>query len=123
MADETTQPPKPPTADEEKAAKIAEAKARAAAAKQAAGEKAAPAQPAATAGAAGAPKAPVKKKEEGPKPTDAANHALVKRLREQLDGAILEASEFIGQLSISVAPSRILETCDLLKRNAETPFI
>jgi NADH-quinone oxidoreductase subunit C len=114
----------PSTADEEKAAKIAEAKARAAAAKQAAGAKPAPGQPAAvgaTAGA-GAPKPPVKKKEEGPKPTDASNHALVKRVRERLDGVVLEATEFIGQLSINVSPSRIVETCDLLKRDAETPF-
>ncbi|HEX8650636.1 MAG TPA: NADH-quinone oxidoreductase subunit C [Pyrinomonadaceae bacterium] len=113
----------PSTADEEKAAKIAEAKARAAAAKQAAGAKPAPGQPAAGAtAAAGAPKPPVKKKEEGPKPTDASNHALVKRVRERLDGVILEATEFIGQLSISVTPSRIVETCDLLKRDAGTPF-
>jgi NADH-quinone oxidoreductase subunit C len=120
------QPPggaSPATADAEKAAKIAEAKARAAAAKQAAGEKLAPGQPAATAGAAaGAPKAPVKKKEEGPKPTDASNHPLVKRIREKLDGAVREAFEFIGQLSIHVAPTRIVETCELLKRDAETPF-
>jgi NADH-quinone oxidoreductase subunit C len=116
----------PSTADEEKAAKIAEAKARAAAAKQAAGDKPAPKPPgapgAAAAGAAGAPKPPVKKKEEGPKPTDASNHALVKKLRGRLDGAITEASEFIGQLSIRVSPPRIVEVCELLKRDAETPF-
>src|SRR5438045_2884534 len=75
-----------PNSDSEKAAKIAEAKARAEAAKQAAVDKPAPAG----AAAAGAPKAPVKKKDEGPKPTDAANHPLVKRLRESLDGAITE---------------------------------
>jgi NADH-quinone oxidoreductase subunit C len=115
----------PSTADEEKAAKIAEAKARAAAAKQAAGDKPAPkppGAPGAAAGAAGAPKPPVKKKEEGPKPTDASNHALVKKLRGRLDGAITEASEFIGQLSIRVSPPRIVEVCELLKRDAETPF-
>ncbi|HYJ47673.1 MAG TPA: hypothetical protein VEV81_13745, partial [Pyrinomonadaceae bacterium] len=76
----------PSQSDLEKAAKIAEAKARAAAAKQAAGDKPAPAQPAA---GTGAPKAPVKKKDEGPKPVDAANHPLVKRLREALDGAVM----------------------------------
>lgn len=117
----------PSTADEEKAAKIAAAKARAAAAKQAAGDKPAPKPPgipgaAAPAAAAGAPKPPVKKKEEGPKPTDAANHALVKKLRERLDGAIVEASEFIGQLSIRVASTSIVEVCELLKRDDETPF-
>ncbi|HVF50374.1 MAG TPA: NADH-quinone oxidoreductase subunit C [Pyrinomonadaceae bacterium] len=115
----------PSQADLEKAAKIAEAKARAAAAKQAAGDK--PSAPAAPAGAAaaagaGAPKAPVKKKEEGPKPTDASGHPLVKRLRERLDGAVLEASSFLDQLSVRVAPARIVEVCDALRRDAETPF-
>src|SRR4051812_47291132 len=64
----------PAQSDLEKAAKIAEAKARAEAAKQAAANKPVPA-----AAGAGAPKAPVKEKDEGPKPTDAANHPLVKR--------------------------------------------
>ena len=111
----------PSTADAEKAAKIAEAKARAAAAKQAAGDKLTPATPGAPA-AAGAPKPPVKKKEEGPKPTDASSHALVKKIRERLDGAVREAFEFVGQLSIHVASSSIVEVCDLLKRDADTPF-
>ncbi|HKC62286.1 MAG TPA: hypothetical protein VKB86_01550, partial [Pyrinomonadaceae bacterium] len=85
----------PAQSDLEKAAKIAEAKARAAAAKQAAGDKLSPQQPAA-AGAAGAPKAPVKKKDEGPKPADASDHSLIKNIRETFDGAVLEATEFIG---------------------------
>jgi NADH-quinone oxidoreductase subunit C len=114
----------PSQADAEKAAKIAEAKARVAAAKQAAGDKPAPAQPGASgaASAAGPPKAPVKKKEEGPKPTDAASHPIVKRLREHLKDAVLEASEFLGQLSIRIAPQRIVEVCDTLKRDNKTPF-
>jgi NADH-quinone oxidoreductase subunit C len=110
-------------ADAEKAAKIAEARAKAAAAKQAAGVKPAPPQPAgAGTPAAGAPKAPVKKKEEGPKPTDASNHALVKRLRKGLDGAVLEATEFVGQLSVRVDRERIAEVCELLKRDTVSPF-
>ena len=109
--------------DAEKAAKIAEARAKASAAKQAAGDKtSAGAAGAAPPPAQGAPKAPVKKKEEGPKPTDAANHALVVKIREQLDGAVIEASEFLGQLSIRLEPSRIVEVCDFLKRDAATPF-
>jgi NADH-quinone oxidoreductase subunit C len=116
-------PAKNPTgADAEKAAKIAEARARAAAAKQAAGAKPAPPQPAGATPAAGAPKAPVKKKEEGPKPTDASNHALVIKLGKKLDGAILEATEFVGQLSIRVARERILEVCQFLASDPETPF-
>jgi NADH-quinone oxidoreductase subunit C len=124
----------PSQSDAEKATKIAEAKARAAAAKQAAGDKpappqpaqpASPAKPASPAGAAaagGAPKAPVKKKEEGPKPTDASAHTLVKRLSEKAGGAVREATEFIGQLSVRIDPARIVEVCDLLKRDEETPF-
>jgi NADH-quinone oxidoreductase subunit C len=114
----------PSQADAEKAAKIAEAKAKIAAAKQAAGDKPKPPQPGAggAAATAGPPKAPVKKKEEGPKPTDASGHPLVKRLRERLKEAVLEASEFLGQLSIRIAPARIVEVCDALKRDDRTPF-
>ncbi|HLL70590.1 MAG TPA: NADH-quinone oxidoreductase subunit C [Pyrinomonadaceae bacterium] len=120
------------TSDEEKAARIAEARAKAAAFKQTAGEKsgattATPATtptttPAAAAASAGAPKAPVKKKEEGAKPADASNHPLVKRLQKNLDGAVLEATEFLGQLSVHVAPERVVEVCEFLKRDAESPF-
>jgi NADH-quinone oxidoreductase subunit C len=112
----------PAQSDLEKATKIAEATARAAAAKKAAGDKPAPAGPGATASTTGAPKAPVKKKDEGPKPTDAAKHPLVKKIREHLDGTIIEASEFVGQLSIRIERARIVEVCNFLKRDAETPF-
>src|SRR2546423_1642883 len=104
------------SADEEKAAKIAEAKARATAAKEAAGAKGA------TPPAAGAPKAPVKKKEEGPKPTDASAHPLVKKLRAQFGEAVIEATEFLGQLSVRLAPTHIVRVCESLRRDAETPF-
>lgn len=107
--------------DAEKAAKIAEARAKTAAAKQAAGDKTAAAAGEAAA-APGAPKAPVKKKEEGPKPTDAATHALVRKISEQLNGALQEASEFLGQLSIRIDSSRIVEVCNFLKRDASSPF-
>jgi NADH-quinone oxidoreductase subunit C len=113
----------PSQADVEKAAKIAEARAKAAAAKQAAGAKPSPPQPGA-AGAAtpGVPKAPVKKKEEGPKPTDASNHPLVKRLRESLKDAVVEATEFVGQLSVRVERASLAEVCEFLKRDSQTPF-
>lgn len=98
-----------PSADDEKAARIAEAKARAAAAKEAAG--------------AGAPKPPVKKKDEGPKPEDASNHPLVGRLRGRVgDAAVLEATTFLGQLSIQIDPARVVEVCRALREDAETPF-
>jgi NADH-quinone oxidoreductase subunit C len=100
--------PASPTADDEKDAQVEAAKARVTAAKDAA--------------TAGAPKAPVKKKDEGPKPTDAAGHPLVKKLSAKFEGAVTEASEFLGQLSIRIAPPRIVEVCDALKQDDETPF-
>jgi NADH-quinone oxidoreductase subunit C len=101
------------SADAEKDAQVEAAKARVAAAKEAA-QKAAP--------AAGAPKPPVKKKDEGPKPTDAANHPLVKKLKAQFGDAVGEAVEFIGQLAVNVDAARIVEICDYLKSDKETSF-
>jgi NADH-quinone oxidoreductase subunit C len=114
----------PSQADLEKAAKIAEAKARAAAAKEAAAQKAggAAAGAAAAGAAAGAPKAPVKKKDEGPKPVDASNHPLVKRLGERLGGGVLEATTFLNQLSVRVERGRNVEACRALRDDDETPF-
>lgn len=92
---------------------VEQAKSRVAAVKESLAE-----QPA----AAGAPKPPVKKKDEGPKPTDAADHPLVKRLKNQFSEAIGDASEFIGQLSIHVSRESIVEVCDFLTKDKETPF-
>jgi len=69
-----------------------------------------------------APKPPVKKKDEGPKPTDAANHPLVKKLKAQFGDAVGDAVEFIGQLSVNVDAARIVEICDYLKSDRETSF-
>ena len=102
------------TADAEKDAQVEAAKARVAAAKDQAQKAAAPSP--------GAPKAPVKKKEEGPKPVDASGHPLVTKLRDQVGGAVIEATEFLGQLSIRIDRSRIVEVCDALKRDEDTPF-
>src|SRR5262252_743586 len=104
----------PVSADAEKDAQVEAAKARVAAAKEAA-QKAAPA-------AAAPPKPPVKKKDEGPKPVDAANHPLVKRLKEKLGDAVVEASEFLGQLSVLLDRGRVVEACLTLRDDPETPF-
>lgn len=123
----------PSQADLERAAKIAEAKARAAALKESAASKAPAATPgaakppavpaAAGAAGAGAPKAPVKKKDEGPKPADATDHPLVKRLRQRLsDAAVTGAFTFLGQLSIHVKSDSIVAACLALRDDAETPF-
>jgi len=107
-------------ADEEKAAMVEQAKSRVAAVKESLGEKAANLQTPAT--APGAPKAPVKKKEEGPKPVDASDHKLVKKLKTQFDGAVGEALEFVGQVSIRIEPARIVEICNFLRDDPETSF-
>jgi NADH-quinone oxidoreductase subunit C len=103
------------SADAEKDAQVEAAKAKVAAAREAAAQKAGAAAPA-------APKPPVKKKDEGPKPVDASNHPLVKKLKEKFGDAIAEASEFLGQLSIAVAPERIVEVCTALRDDDETRF-
>jgi len=101
-------------ADAEKASMVEQAKARVAAVKDslAADQAAAP----------GAPKPPVKKKDEGPKPTDAAGHPLVKKLKAQFGDAVGDAVEFIGQLSVNVDGARIVEICEDLKSDKETSF-
>src|SRR6478735_5073572 len=95
------------SADSEKNTKVEDAKARVAAAKDALTEKAA----AVTPGAPAAPKPPVKKKEEGPKPTDASSHPLVQKLKKEFGEAIGEAQEFIGQLSVRVAREEKVDSC------------
>jgi NADH-quinone oxidoreductase subunit C len=97
------------TADAEKDAQVEAAKARVAAIKE-------------TAQQAAAPKAPVKKKEEGPKPVDAYGHPLVNKLRDKFDGAVIDASEFLGQLSIRIEPARIVEVCRALRDDPDAPF-
>jgi NADH-quinone oxidoreductase subunit C len=103
------------SADAEKDAQVEAAKAKVAAAKEAAARKAEAAAP-------GAPKPPVKKKDEGPKPVDASNHPLVKKLKEKLGDAVLKASEFLGQLSIAVAGERIVDACIALRDDNDIPF-
>lgn len=110
-------------ADAEKAAMVEQAKSRVAAVKEALGEQAASAESSASTPAApGAPKAPIKKKEEGAKPVDASDNTLVKKLKAKFDGAVLEAVEFIGQISIRIEPSRIVEVCSFLRDDADTKF-
>ena len=43
-------------------------------------------------------------------------------MKAKVAEAVLEASEFLGQLSIRIGPARIVEVCDALKRDTETPF-
>ena len=71
---------------------------------------------------AAAPKPPVKKKEEGPKPTDASNHPLVKKLKARFGDGVGDATEFLRQLSVYVDANRIVEICDFLRLDSESPF-
>ncbi|HEX8719334.1 MAG TPA: NADH-quinone oxidoreductase subunit C [Pyrinomonadaceae bacterium] len=124
----------PSQADLERAAKIAEAKARAAAMKEAAGKPEVEKKPAApgapkpappaAAGAAGAgvPKPPVKKKDEGPKPVESPDHPLFKRLRERFGDPVEAAYTFAGQLSVHVEAGSVVEVCRALRDDPETPF-
>jgi NADH-quinone oxidoreductase subunit C len=100
-------------ADAEKASMVEQAKARVAAVKDSL---------AADAAAPGAPKPPVKKKDEGPKPTDASDHQLVKKLKAKFGEAVGDASEFIGQLSVKVDGARIVEICDFLRSDSDPRF-
>jgi NADH-quinone oxidoreductase subunit C len=104
-------------ADAEKASMVEQAKSRVAAVKESLGEKAAtpPAAP-------GAPKAPVKKKEEGPKPTDASGDKLVQKLKAKFPSAVLEALEFIGQVSLRIEPGAIVAVCSFLRDDVDASF-
>jgi NADH-quinone oxidoreductase subunit C len=98
-------------ADAEKTAMVEQAKTRVAAVKESLAG-----QP------SDAPKPPVKKKEEGPKPTDASNHPLVVKLKAKFGDAIGDASEFVNQLSIFVLAENIVEVCDFLRLDDQIPF-
>src|SRR4029079_11856524 len=102
-------------ADAEKAAMVEQAKARVAAVKDSLAEKAAPPS-------AGAPKAPVKKKEEGPKPVDASENKLVKKLKGRFAGAMSEPLEFLGQVAVRVAAASIVEVCTFLRDDQDARF-
>src|SRR6478672_2599637 len=110
------------SADAEKAAMVEQAKSRVAAVKGSLGEKQAGAAATAPPAASSTPKAPVKKKEEGPKPSDASSHRLVQKLKTKFDGAVLEAVEFIGQVSIRIAAERIVEVCKFLRDDADAKY-
>ena len=119
---EATPPPSaiPPAeavsgADVEKAAMVEQAKTRVAAVKETLTTQTGDV-------AAGAPKPPVKKKDEGPKPTDASDHPLVKTLKARFFDAIGDATEFLRQLSVKIDRARIVEICDFLKRDEKTLF-
>src|SRR5262249_40313135 len=57
-----------------------------------------------------------------PKPVDASDHPLVRKLKAKLGPAVREAAEFLGQLSICIDPAHILTACESLRDDDATPF-
>ena len=105
-------------ADAEKAAMVEQAKSRVAAVKESLGQK----QAAGATPSTGTPPPPVKKKEEGPKPVDASDHKLVKKLKSRFGDAVTGASEFIGQVSAGIQAANIIAVCEFLRDDSEAHF-
>jgi NADH-quinone oxidoreductase subunit C len=123
MTDETSKPPdeqpiadddSPETntspTDDDKAAKIAAAKAKAAARKKAAEEE-------------GPPKPPWELKPVPPERHDADDDPEVVALAEAIDGAVVAAERFAGDLTVTVPESKIVEICRLLKEQRGYTFL
>ncbi len=107
-AEPTEKPAKPALSDEEKAAKIAAAKAKAAAAKAKADEE---------------PKQPWEVKPEPPDHEDAAGDPDVAALAATIDGAVLAADRFAGDITITVPRESIVEICRFLKEEQGYTFL
>ena len=60
-----------------------------------------------------APAAPPKP--AGPKPTDASGKPLLVALAATVPGAVLEASEFVGETTVKVPPEHLVAACRYLK--------
>jgi NADH-quinone oxidoreductase subunit C len=117
-ADDTAAPapadaPKPKLTDEEKAAKIAAAKAKAAAAK-AAKEEGAADQPA---------KPPWEEKPVTPEHEDATADPDVTALADAVEGAVLAADRFAGDVTVTVPADRIVDICRYLKADRGFAFL
>jgi NADH-quinone oxidoreductase subunit C len=98
-----------PLTDDEKAAKIAEAKARAA-------EKAAAAEEA-------EPKDPWEEKPVPPTHEDASDDADAVALGGEMPGIVLAADRFAGEVTLSVPAERIVEVCRFLKHDCDYKFL
>jgi len=110
-AADTDQPAKPKLSDEEKAAKIAVAKAKAAAAK-AAKEK-----------ADEEPKQPWEVKPVSPEHEEATGDPDVAALAATIDGSVLAADRFAGDVTITVPRESIVEICRFLKEEQGYTFL
>jgi NADH-quinone oxidoreductase subunit C len=104
-------PAKPKLSDEEKAAKIEAAKAKAAAAK-AAKEK-----------AEAEPKQPWEVKAIPPEHEEAAGDPDVAALAATIDGSVISADRFAGDVTITVERDKIVEICRFLKDQQGYSFL
>jgi NADH-quinone oxidoreductase subunit C len=104
-------PAKPKLSDEEKAAKIAAAKAKAAAAK-AAKEK-----------ADEAPKQPWEVKPAAPEHEDATGDPDVAALAATIDGSVLAADRYAGDVTMTVPRENIVDICRFLKEEQGYSFL
>ncbi len=110
-AAEEKAPEKKPLSDEEKAAKIAEAKARAAAKK------------AAEATQAEEPKPPWEEKPVPPDHEDAAGDADAAALEAEFSGVVLAADRYAGDVTLTVPADRIQDVCRFLKHDCDYKFL
>jgi NADH-quinone oxidoreductase subunit C len=101
---------KPKLTDEEKAAKIAAAKAKAAA-KKAAAE------------ADAEPKPPWEEKPIPPERSDATEDPDVEALANGVEGSVLAAELFAGDLTVTVPAAKIVEICSFLKNEQSFTFL
>jgi len=100
---------KPVLTEDEKAAKIAAAKAKAAAKKAAEAD--------------AEPKPPWEEKPVPPERIDAANDPEVVALADGVDGSVLSAERFAGDLTIKVPVAKIVEICSFLKTERDFTFL
>jgi NADH-quinone oxidoreductase subunit C len=101
---------KPKMSDEEKAAKVAAAKAKAAAKKKAEEAEA-------------EPKPPWKLKPVPPERSDASEDPEVVALAEGVEGSVLAADRFVGELTVKAPASKIVEICSYLKTERKFTFL
>jgi NADH-quinone oxidoreductase subunit C len=107
-AEEKTEDTQPPS-DEEKAAKIAEATAKAAAKKKAAED--------------AEPKDPWEEKPVPPVHEDAADDPDAEALNSEMPGVVLAADRYAGDVTLTVPAGRIVEVCELLKNDRAFTFL
>jgi len=99
----------PPPTDDEKARKIAEAKAAVAAKKAAEAD--------------AEPKPPWELKPEPPQHQDGAGAEDVKALSEGVEGSVLAADEYAGAVTVTIPSDKVLEVCRFLKEERGYAFL